>query len=687
MMRLRSSLLPLILLATTCAWGDEGIWLFDRFPKARVQKAYGVTLPDALLERIRGSSVRMNNGGSGSFVSHDGLIFTNHHVASECIQQLSTKEADYLKNGFQAASRDAEKPCPDLEVNVLLKTEDVTAQVKASSEETKGDAAVGGRLTRARMAAIEKQCADTTGNRCDVVTLYSGEVFHLYQYKKYTDVRLVFAPENAVAMFGGDPDNFTYPRFCLDISFLRAYENGTPARVAQYLPWSRRGARQGELTLVSGHPGTTGRLATMSELMFDRDVAYPFAVDSLRSLIDSLLAYSATSAEHKRIAADDLFSFQNSYKAYSGFLAGLRDPDLMALKRDEEQTLRSYAASDAKLAKSYGGTWNAVAAAYAGFATFYKPYSLLEKSPARGSTLFALARTLVRMREEGAKPNESRLRDYRETALPPKKQFIESTLPVYPSYETLVVAHYLRTLRDTLGADDATVKSVLGGQSPDDAARRYVEGSKLGGVEFRKRLLVDGAALDASHDPMLELARRIDPEARRLRTRFEDKVESAILESASKIAHIRFARYGAEAYPDATFTLRLSYGPVKGYRNAEGKEVPFQTTFAGLFRRATGNEPYALPQRWLAARKRLRLNTQFDFVTTADTHGGNSGSPTVNVRGQVIGILFDGNIESLPNRFVYRDRRERSVHVSTAGITEALRTVYGASALLRELGH
>lgn len=684
-MQLRSLFLPLFILTTTCAWGDEGIWLFDQFPKARVQETYGVTLPDSLLDRIRRSSVRLNNGGSGSFVSPDGLIFTNHHVASECIQQLSSKEADYLKNGFQAASRDAEKPCPDLEVNVLLKTEDVTAKVKPSSEETKGDAAASGRLTRARMASIEKQCASATGNRCDVVTLYSGEVFHLYQYKKYTDVRLVFAPENAVAMFGGDPDNFTYPRYCLDISFLRAYENGKPARVDAYLPWSRRGAREGELTLVSGHPGTTGRLATISELEFDRDVAYPFAVDSLRSLIDDLLAYSATSAEHKRIAADDLFSFQNSYKAYSGFLAGLREPDLMALKRDQEQTLRSYAASDAKLAREYGGTWDAVAAAYTEFAAFYRPYSMIEKAPARGSTLFALARTLLRMREESAKPNESRLREYRETALPPKRQFIESSLPVYPSYETLVVAHYLRALRGTLGAGNATVKSVLRGRTPEEAARGYVEGSRLGEVAFRKRLMDDGAALKASHDPMLELARLIDPEARRLRTRFEDKVESAILESASKIAHIRFAKYGAEAYPDATFTLRLSYGPVKGYQNAEGKAVPYQTTFAGLFRRATGQEPYALPQRWLAARKRLRMKTQLDFVTTADTHGGNSGSPTVNVRGQVIGILFDGNIESLPNRFVYRDRSERSVHVSTAGITEALRTVYGAKSLLAEL--
>ena len=684
-MHFRYLILPLAALATTGLWAAEGIWLFEQFPKARVERAYGISLPGSLLDRIRNSSVRLNNGGSGSFVSRDGLILTNHHVASDCIQQLSSEHADYMKDGFYAAMRSQEKPCPDLEVNVLLRSEDVTARVKSVWADGHDSAAIS-RLYRAQMARIEKACAESTGNRCDVVTLYSGEMFHLYQYRKYTDVRLVFAPENAVAMFGGDPDNYTYPRFCLDVSFLRAYEKGEPVRVQHFLPWSRAGAREGELSLVSGHPANTGRLATISELEFHRDVVYPCVIDHLRGLIAEMAAYSSVSAENKRVAAADLFDLQNSFKAYSGFLAGLREPELMNRKRDEEQTLRDFVQADKRLFKEYGRIWDGVAAAYAAFAKIYRPYMMWEKFPARSSSLFTLARVLVRMREEGKKPSEHRLREFRETALAPKRQYVTSVIPIYPSFEVTVLASYFRSLKTEFGVDHPLVKRVLNGREPDVAARWYVESSKLSDVEFRKALLADGHMLEASDDSMLELVRRIEPEARQMRTHFEDKVEAGIYASASQIARIRFAKYGTEAYPDATFTLRLSYGAAKGYVNAKGKAVPYATTFAGLFRRATGVEPFALPKRWLAAKPRLRLRTQMDFVTTADTHGGNSGSPTINLRGEVTGILFDGNIESLANRFVYRDRVERSVHVSTAGITEALRVVYQARPLLSELG-
>ncbi|MEP7362254.1 MAG: S46 family peptidase, partial [Acidobacteriota bacterium] len=395
---------------------------------------------------------------------------------------------------------------------------------------------------------------------------------------------------------------------------------------------------------------------------------------------------SAVNAENKRIAADDLFDIQNSYKAYTGFLAGLREPDLINRKLDEEKTLRAFVDGDKALWKEYGRTWDDVAASYAAFARIYRPYVMLEKSPARASSLFMLARVLVRMHDETKKPSESRLREFRETALAPKRQYVNSAIPIYPSFETTVLAYYFRSLRAQFGEDHRLVKSVLKGMEPEAAARWYVESSKLGDVEFRKKLLADGDAIEASGDPMLELVRRIDPDARQVRTEFDDKVEASMYASSSQIAHIRFAKYGTEAYPDATFTLRLSYGAVKGYTNAAGKQVPYATTFEGLFKRATGVEPFALPPRWLAAKRRLRLRTQMDFVTTADTHGGNSGSPTVNPRGEITGLLFDGNIESLPNRFVYRDRVERSVHVSTAAITEALRVVYRAQPLLRELG-
>jgi hypothetical protein len=685
-MHVRNWILPLAALATTGLWADEGIWLFEQFPKDRLARQYRVTLSDAFLQHIQASSVRLNNGGSGSFVSPDGLVLTNHHVASYCIQQLSTASADLIKDGFYARTRAEEKSCPDLEINVLLKAEDVTARIRSAWQPEGKDSATVSRNVRAQMARVEKACAEATGNRCDVVALYSGEVFHLYQYRKYTDVRLVFAPENAVAMFGGDPDNYTYPRYCLDVSFLRAYDNGKPLHVDHFLRWSATGARDGELSLVSGHPANTGRLATMAELEFQRDIAFPFVIDHLRGLIAGLSAYSAESQENKRIAADELFEMQNSFKAYSGFLQGLREPDLMNRKRDEEQTLRAFVQAEKPLFKEYGRTWDGVAAAYAEFARIYRPYMLLEKYPARGSSLFMLARVIVRMNEEVRKPSETRLREFRDTMLPSKRQYAGSPIPIYPSFEIAVLTYYFRSLEKEFGSGDALVQRVLDGREPGAAARWYVESSRLADAAFRKRLMEGGAEWEASHDSMLELVRRLEPEARKVRTQFDDKVEANMYASSSQIARVRFAKYGTEAYPDATFTLRLSYGAVKGYTNAAGKAVPSSTNFAGLFRRATGEEPFALPQRWLAARRRLNLRTQLDFVTTADTHGGNSGSPTINARGQVTGLLFDGNLESLPNRYVYRDRVERSVHVSTAGITEALRAVYQARPLLRELG-
>ena len=670
---------------TTPLWADEGIWLFNQFPKDRVKAKYGFEVTDQFLDHLRLSSVRLSAGGSASIVSADGLLFTNHHVASECIQQLSSKENDYMKNGFYASRREDEKRCPDMEANILLKIEDVTSKIRGEGgPDQSGPETL--RKVRGNMAAVEKECNAATGNRCDVVTLFAGEIYHLYQYKKYTDVRLVFAPEAGIAMFGGDPDNFTYPRFCLDASFLRVYEDGKPIKPLHYLKWSRSGAKEGELAFVSGHPGTTGRLATVSELEFFRDTSYPLILDYVGRIVQRMLQYSRESEVNRRIAADDLFSQQNSFKAYTGFLSGLRDPALMGLKRDEEATLRAFVDADPELKKEMGATWDEIAEAHRKFVPFYQPYFLLERNPARVSSTFQFARTLLRMAEEKKKPNGERLREFTETALPARIQSLEADAPVHASLEMLAIETYLEVLEKHLGATDPLVAKLLAGRSPREAASAYVSGTKLADVAFRKKLMADTEALESSKDPMLEFVRAIDPEARRLRKRYEDEVESVLLTSASRIGKIRFAKFGANEYPDATFTLRLSYGAVRGYESADGKRIPWATNFDGLYARATGQEPFRIPERWLAAKNRLNRKTPFNFVSTADTHGGNSGSPTVNRNGEVTGILFDGNIEGLPNRFVYRDLRERSVHVASQGITEALRKVYQAQPLLRELG-
>jgi hypothetical protein len=672
---------PLLLAGLTSTLpADEGMWLLNRFPKDLVLKKYKFQVTDEFLRKLQLGSVRFNSGGSGSFVSEDGLMFTNHHVGSDCIQKVSTAEHNYMANGFMAASRADEKACPDLEVNVLLSMEDVTSKVQAAKDLP---AAEANRARLASIARIEKECADKTGNRCDVVPLFSGGQFHLYQYKKWTDVRLVFAPEEDIAAFGGDPDNFNYPRYCLDFAFFRAYENGKPVKSSNYFKWSKTGARDKELTFVPGNPGSTGRLATMTELEFYRDYVYPLTIEQNERFVKALLKFGETGEEHKRVARDPLLMFQNSVKARKGFESGLLDKGLMDRKRAEETKLRAAVKNDPAKQKQFGAIWEQVATAYAEFAKIFTPYTLIEQRVAIGSDLLRIAREIVRYAEERKKPNGQRLREYTDSALPAREQEMFSSAPISNAVEIVMLAETFKLWVDKLGANFPVVAAVLKGRTPLQAAEYYVNNSHIGkDIELRKKLAAGGK----SDDSMIELARIVDAAGRQYRKQFEDKVEAVLTGSASKIAQARYAIYGANEYPDATFTMRVTYGDVRGYKGLDGKFVPWATDFAGLYKRATGVEPYKLPQRWLDAKSKIALKTPFNFVTTTDTHGGNSGSPTLDTKGEIVGILFDGNIEGLPNRFVFTDAQARSVHVASQGIIEALRKVYGANAVLKELG-
>jgi hypothetical protein len=663
---------------------DEGMWLFDHFPKDQIDKTYGFAVTDDFLHHLARASVRFNNGGSGSFISPHGLLFTNHHVGADCIQKLSSAEHDYMANGFTAATEAGEKACPDLEVNVLLSTADVTGKVQEGIGADTASAEAN-RMRKASIARIEKECSSSTGNRCDVVSLYSGGQYSLYQYKKYTDVRLVFSPEFSIAQFGGDPDNFTYPRYCLDFSLFRAYENGQPVASPEYLAWSHAGVKDGELTFVSGNPGSTGRLQTVSQMQFSRDVSYPLILRLLGENIDKLLAFSAQSVENKRVAQDYLDSDQNSFKALTGFEQGLKDSKLMARKQDEERRLRAAIDDDPAKKKKFGKLWDEVSAAYLVYAAFFKQYYFLEGAP-NNSELFGTARSVVRYAEETHKPNERRLREYQDAGLPSFEQQMYSPAPLSNPLEELVLATQFHVLERELGPSDPTVKAVLAGRTAEQAAHHYVSTSKIQDVAERKRLAHDPDAVKKSKDGMIQLALILDPLARKYRKEFEDKVEAVITGSASQIAQARFSVYGENEYPDATFTLRLTYGPVKGYTDPAGQPVPYATNFAGLYKRATGKDPFQLPPTWIKAKSALDLNTPFDFVTTTDTHGGNSGSPTVNTKGELIGILFDGNIEGLQNRYLYTEEQARSVHVASNAIIEALRKVYHADRVLNELG-
>jgi hypothetical protein len=667
------------------AFGDEGLWLFNAFPRQMVKDRYGSEVSDAFMDKLRLASVRFNNGGSGSFISQDGLLFTNHHVGNECVQKLSSATHDYMANGFYAATAEDEKACPDFEVNVLLRIEDMTAKVNTgiTSSTAKAEAL---RLRNAAMSKIEKECTGSSGNRCDVVTLYSGGQYHLYEYKKYTDIRLVFAPEYSIAAFGGDPDNFTYPRYCLDFALFRAYENGKPAKPRDFFRWSREGVREGELVFVPGHPGTTGRLLTVAQLEFNRDHYYPMLLRRFEAMSRALERFSASSPENQRLAVDKLQYEQNSLKAYTGFLAGLRDRELIAQKSREEQKLRAAVAADAKMRAEFGAAWDDVAAAQKTLLTIYKPFRLLETLAPRSTALLEIARDVVRYAAERSKPDAERLREFVDSALPSLEQTMYSAAPISNALEIAVLATYFEVLKSELGAADPTVRAILADRTAQAAAEHYVKTSKLADVSERKRLAASQEAVRKSDDGMIRLALILDERARKLRKQYEDEVEAIEKTSAGKIALARYALEGSDAYPDATFTLRLSFARVKGYRTSDGEEVPYATRIEGVYRRATGTDPFKLPPSWIRSKPRLDMRAPFNFVSTADTHGGNSGSPTLNARGEIVGILFDGNLESLPNRFVYTEERARSLHVASQVIVEALRKVYGAERLLKEIG-
>jgi len=671
---------------TPALLGDEGMWLYTNPPLARLKERYGFEPGKEWLEHLQKSSVRFNSGGSGSFVSKDGLVMTNHHVAADALQKMGTPERNYYRDGFYAKTRGEERKCEAMELNVLESIEDVTARVEGAVKgDMKPDQAAKAR--RAVMNAIEDEETKKTGLRSNIVTLYQGGAYHLYRFKRYTDVRLVWAPEQQIAFFGGDPDNFEFPRYCLDAAFFRVYENDKPAEIKHFLKWSANGCADGELTFVSGHPGRTNRLATVAELEYTRDIGYPYLMQRLYRMEVLLNAFSARSEENARQAKELLFSVQNSRKARLGGLGGLMDPAVMARKRAEEAKLREAAEKDPKLADAKGA-WDKVAEVYKTRAKILKRHGMLEGGAAFASDLFGIARTLVRSAQERDKPQAERLREFIDSNKQPLELQLFSEEPIYEGFEILRLADSLASLSEQLGHDDPLVVKVLAGKSPVDRAAELVNGSKLKDVATRKKLYEDGLpAVTASKDPMIELALLVDPESRELRKVMENEVEEPRRQAYAQIAKVKFALEGTSTYPDATFTLRLSYGPVKGYQEA-GKKVAPITTVGGLYERSKGQNnkaPFDLPPLWAKKKDSINLDTPFNFVSTADIIGGNSGSPVVNKAGEVVGLIFDGNIQSLVLDFAYSEDQARAVSVCSQVITEALRKVYDASPLADEL--
>ncbi len=684
------------------AVSDEGMWLLSDPPKQLLKDKHKFELTDTWAKNAMLGSVRLNSGGSGGFVSADGLFVTNHHVAADSLQKLSKSGQDLLRDGFYADARDKELKCPDQEINVLQEITDVTKEVNAAVKPgmSAGEAFAARRTV---MGKIEKESLDKTGLRSDVVTLYNGGLYHLYLYKKFTDVRLVFAPERQAASFGGDVDNFEYPRMNLDVAFFRAYENDKPAKTPNFFKWSETGPLGGDLVFVTGHPGTTQRLETLARLKHRRDHTLPYTLYRLRTLEAALIQYSEQSGEKRRQAATDLHSVANARKAFSGQLQGLLDPIVIEQKNKSERQLIESAAAykqrasmipgpvDPKWLSAFDDTLDALAkieGVQRRLRGFEKEYNLLELGHAFYTPLFGTARHCVRMGDELPKKPADRLREYRDSNLESLKYQLYSPAPMYPELERAKLATSLTFLAENLGGEHPLVRLVLGGKNPATRAEELIAGTKLFDPAERKKL-VEGSkeAIDASNDPMILLAKAIDAEARKLRTQYETEVEEPERQGYAALSGVRFLTYGNTVAPDATFTLRLAFGTVQGYE-VGGEKLNFHTTFGEAFEKAArldGKEPFDLPRRWLDGKDKLDLKTPFNFVSTADTIGGNSGSPVLNRAGELVGINFDRNRHGLVRNFVYTDVQARHIAVHSKAVLEALRKLYPAAPLVKEL--
>jgi V8-like Glu-specific endopeptidase len=686
----------LCLAAALCAapaLADEGMWTYNNFPAAKVKARYGFEPTKDWLDHLRLSSVRIAGGCSASVVSPDGLVMTNHHCARHCIENLSgNMKKDFNRDGFFAKTVAEEARCPGMELNQLAEITDVTKRVQDATK----DAPVEkfNELQKSTIAAIEKDCATSDEFRCEVVTLYRGGKYDLYKYRRFQDIRLVFAPEDGIAFFGGDPDNFMFPRYDLDVSFVRIYgADAKPMKMEHYLAWSDGSMKEGDVTFVSGNPGGTSRGLTVAQLDDDRDFRLPMSLFRLSELRGLTTMYQERGKEQKRHSNDLLFGVENAFKALKGRHAALSDKAFYGQLVKNEQDFRAKVKAKPELEKQYGKVWDTIAELVKKQQAYRKEYNALERGLT--SDYFSLARGYVRYADESGKPNGERLKEFTEARLPQFKQNMLAPKPIYDEMEVATLTWSLTKMREDLGPDHPVVKKVLGVKSPFEVASAAVKGTKLKDLKvdkngnatggLRKDLLDGGKAkIDASKDPMIELARSFDADARAIRTKYETEVDGPLKKQQELLAKARFAVYGDAIYPDATFTLRLSYGAVQGYEENGQRVTPF-TKFAGAYSRHTGADPFALPKTWLSSKEKVNLETPFNFVTTNDIIGGNSGSPMVNAKGEVVGLVFDGNIQSLGGDYGFDEAVNRTVAVHSAALIEAMEKVYGAKRLVDEI--
>lgn len=667
------------------AFADEGMWTIDNFPSARIADTYGVDINDQWLRSAQLATTRLENGCTGSFASPDGLVLTNNHCTWGCIRNLSSEGRNLSDEGFMAMSRGEELQCPGQQISVLVDFDDVTSTIAAATAAL--DDAAANEARKAKLTDLESACEEAANGElnCEAVSLYNGGQYFIYRYKRYDDVRLVFAPELDIAAFGGDPDNFNFPRWCLDMSFLRAYEDGKPAATPNYLKWRESGPQEGDPVFITGHPGSTDRQLTMSQLRMLRDVSYPLWLLRYSELRGRLIAWADTSPEAARIVQQRILGFENGIKVRRNLLRALHNDAMMARKAGQERDLRAAVAANSEWHAAYGEAWDLIDSAVEAHRNMYEEHLFIEDSAGLQGDLFNYARTIVRGTAERELPNNERIRAYTDAALPQVEQGLLADRPIDAGYEKLRLSFSLDKMREWLGPDSKYVHLILGNESPDALAAKLVDGSRLDDATFREELWKGGVeAVAGTDDPMIRLALAIDGEARALRKRYEDEVEAPRVRGEEMIADARFKVYGTDTYPDATFTLRVTFGAVKGWKEKGEMVAPFTRT-SRLFERTTGQRPFMLPDSWQQAREDLDPDTPFNFVATTDITGGNSGSPIVAADGALIGLAFDGNIHSIAGDYWFDRDTNRTVGVNTAIILEALKAVYGADHLVDEL--
>jgi hypothetical protein len=663
------------------ASSDEGMWTFDNFPTARMQRDLGWAPDQAWLDRVMAGAARLP-GCSGSNVSANGLMLTNHHCITSCLRNLSSAESDFIRNGFTARTREEERRCPAYTIQILTGISDVTSRIDTATASASGEGFA--RARDAEIARIEAECTEGS-RRCEVTTLYQGGRYALYQYNRYDDVRMVFAPEAAVAAFGGDPDNYNFPRYCLDFAILRVYENGQPAATPNHLSMRFTPLAENEIVLTAGNPGTTSRLRTVAELEFARDYQLPWMLNILQETRGRVIEYSSRGPEQARIGSNALQGIENLVKRFSGQRLALVEGSGLEAARAAETDLQARVRRNQVSARETGDAWGEISRAQRAYRGMFYRYQLLEATPASRSIMFGLARDLVRGAEERAKPDAQRMPRYTDARISTVERAINAETPVQRDFEQLTLEIWLLKLREYLTVDDPTVQRILAGESPQQVAVRLAQ-SRVNDPAYRRQLWEGGAAaIAASDDPLIVFVRAWEADARAARERYERDVEGPTARAHERIARARFRAFGTNTYPDATGTPRVSYGRIRGWTE-DGRTIPWFTNIVGLYARATGAPPFELPQSWIGARSRLNAETIYNVSTTTESVGGSSGSPLLDREGRVVGANFDGNIHATGGTFFYDAELSRSVSVTTTAMQTALRDVYGMNALLEELG-